>query len=300
VVVCSSGPLTIGLPGVFANVVRKKKSVFEIRDLWPQGSVELNLLKNKYLIKLAYWFERICYLNSDLLIPCSIDMEKSISRRFGKLNTCVIPNASDSSFYITPHESPRTYPEFVRGKEIFLYAGSLGLMDDCMQIIEAAKLLRNKNIAIVFAGDGAEKPELEEAVRAYSLKNVFFTGLLPKTDIIKWFFLSRASLVTFKDLPVLSSNSPNKLFDSFAAGIPVIQTTKGWIKELVINENCGLNVESNDPEGLAMAMEWMIANNEERDLMAKNALRLAKTEFNRDILAKKYLESIKNSLKKAV
>jgi glycosyltransferase involved in cell wall biosynthesis len=296
VIICSSGPLTIGLPGIFAHALRRKKSVFEIRDLWPQGSVELGLLKSKPLIRLAYWFEKRCYKNSDLLIPCSVDMESSVKNRFGDLNTCIIPNASDSSFYITPHESPKTYPEFVRGKEIFLYAGSLGLMDDCMQIVEAAKLLRNQNIAIVFAGDGAEKPELEEAVKKYNLKNVFFTGLLPKTDIIKWFFLSRASLVTFKDLPVLSTNSPNKLFDSFAAGIPVIQTTKGWIKDLVVNENCGLNAEPHDPKSLAVAMEWMIANGSERDEMAKNALRLAKTEFNRDLLAKKYMKSINGIL----
>lgn len=292
VVICSSGPLTIGLPGILANSIRQKKSVFEIRDLWPQGSVELGLIKNKPLIKLAYWFEKKCYQHSNLIIPCSIDMEKSILSRFGNLKSCVIPNASDSSFYITPHESPKIYPDFVKGKEIFLYAGSLGLMDDCMQIIEAARLLKNKNIAIVFAGDGAEKPALEVAVRKYNLHNVFFTGLLPKTDIVKWLFLSRASLVTFKNLPVLSSNSPNKLFDSFAAGIPVIQTTNGWIKDLVTEEKCGLNAEPHNPESLAIAMERMITNNDERNAMAENALRLAKTQFNRDILAKKYLDSI--------
>lgn len=303
VIICSSGPLTIGLPGIMAHFFRNKKSVFEIRDLWPQGSVELKLLENKALIKLAYWFEKKCYQNSDLLIPCSVDMEKSIFTRFGKMNSCVIPNASDSSFYITPHESPKRYPDFVKGKEIFLYAGSLGLMDDCMQIIEAAKILKNKNVAIVFAGDGAEKPILEKVVSDYKLENVFFTGLLPKTDIIKWFFLSRASLVTFKDLPILSTNSPNKMFDSFAAGVPIIQTTKGWIKDMVSEEFCGLNAEPHDPKSLADAMEWMLENEEERDKMAENSLRLAKTVFNRDNLAKKYLESInellKENLKKA-
>lgn len=300
VAICSSGPLTIGLPGIFAHVLRGKKSVFEIRDLWPQGSVELELLKNKMLIKLAYWFEQVCYRNSDLLIPCSVDMEKSIIDRYGEMNSCVIPNASDSSFYNTPHESPKRYPDFVKGKEIFLYAGSLGLMDDCMQIIEAARLLRKKNLAIVFAGDGVEKPFLEKAVKEYGLENVFFTGLLPKTDIIKWFFLSRASLVTFKDLPVLSTNSPNKMFDSFAAGVPIIQTTKGWIKDMVTNEYCGLNAEPHDPKSLADSMEWMLNNPEERDRMAENSLHLAKTTFSRDHLAKKYLNSINDLMQEDI
>ena len=292
VAICSSGPLTIGLPGIVSKKLRKKKLVFEVRDLWPQGSVELGKIKNASLIKFAYWFEKICYQNSDLVIPCSIDMEKSIINRFPNSNTCVIPNASDSSFYVTPHEAPKRYPEFVKDKHIVLYAGSLGLMDDCMQIIEAAKIISEEPVAIVFAGDGAEKSILEKAVKESKLENVFFTGLLPKTDIIKWFFLSKASLVTFKNLPILSSNSPNKMFDSFAAGVPIIQTTKGWIKTLVDEEKCGINVEPHQPEELAKAILKMVYNQRERDQMADNALRLAKTVFNRDELSEKYMVAI--------
>ena len=164
VIVCSSGPLTIGLPGVLAKIIRRKKLVFEVRDLWPQGSVELNQINSQLLIKLAFWFEKLCYRKSDLIVPCSIDMEKSILSRFKDMNTCVIPNASDSSFYNTPHVAPMEFPEFLRDKNIFLYAGSLGLMDDCMQIIEAVKLIPDSNIAIVFAGDGAEKTIIEAEV----------------------------------------------------------------------------------------------------------------------------------------
>jgi glycosyltransferase involved in cell wall biosynthesis len=296
VIVCSSGPLTIGLPGIFGSVLRKKYFVFEVRDLWPQGSVELKQLTNKVLIRLAYWFERRCYKNAQLVVPCSVGMESSILNRYPKTNTCVIPNASDSSFFYTPHEEPTTYPDFVQDKYILLYAGSLGLMDDCMQIVKAAKLIRDYPIAIVFAGDGAEKPILEREVEKFGLTNVFFTGLLPKTDIIKWFFLSKASLVTFKDHPVLSTNSPNKMFDSFAAGVPIIQTTKGWIKDMVIDSYCGLNAEPHDPQSLADVIIWLYNHEAERQRMAQNALHLAKTVFNRDYLAKDYLKAIKKLL----
>ena len=293
VIVCSSGPLTIGLPGIFGAALRKKYFVFEVRDLWPQGSVELKQLTNKIVIKLAYWFDRRCYRNAQLVVPCSIGMEQSILKRYPNTNTCVIPNASDSSFFFTPHEEPTTFPDFVQDKYILLYAGSLGLMDDCMQIVNAAKLIKDYPIAIVFAGDGAEKTILENEVKNFGLTNVFFTGLLPKTDIIKWFFLSKVSLVTFKDHPVLSTNSPNKMFDSFAAGVPIIQTTKGWIKDLVTDEYCGLNAEPHDSKSLADAILWLYNHEEERQRMADNALHLAKTVFNRDHLAEDYLQAIK-------
>ena len=295
-VICSSGPLTIGLPGIATKILRKKEFVFEVRDLWPQGSIELGKLKNRILIKLAYWLEKKCYQYADLIVPCSVDMEKSIVSRYPGTATCVIPNASDSSFYVTPHENPRVYPEFLSGMDIILYAGSLGLMDDCMQIINAAKLLKKRPIAIVFAGDGAEKEILEREVKRFNLTNVYFTGLLPKTDIIKWFFLSKASIITFKNIPVLSTNSPNKMFDSFAAGVPIVQTTSGWIHELVEKERCGVNASAHNAKSLADAINWIIDHEEERQIMAQNALRLAKSEFNRDELAIKYMDAIEENL----
>src|SRR5690606_20869748 len=44
VVVASSGPITIGLPLIFAKIFTRKKTVFEVRDLWPSGGIELGLI----------------------------------------------------------------------------------------------------------------------------------------------------------------------------------------------------------------------------------------------------------------
>jgi len=41
VVIASSGPITIGIPALVAKWFRGKKMVFEIRDLWPMGAIEL-------------------------------------------------------------------------------------------------------------------------------------------------------------------------------------------------------------------------------------------------------------------
>jgi hypothetical protein len=39
VVVASSGPITVGFPGLIARIFRGKKLVFEVRDLWPAGAI---------------------------------------------------------------------------------------------------------------------------------------------------------------------------------------------------------------------------------------------------------------------
>ena len=149
---------------------------------------------------------------------------------------------------------------------------------------------------MVFIGDGAEKELLQQLTKEYGLENkVWFIGLIPKVEVVKWLQNSRASFVTFMDLPVLHTNSPNKMFDSFAAGIPIIQSTRGWIADLVRVYRCGITVDPNQPQEIASAIRLLIEQPDVAKEMGENALDLAMTEFNRDILSKKFLEGIKQT-----
>lgn len=292
VVLSSSGPITVGLPALLTKWFRRKSMVFEVRDLWPEGAIELGKLNNPILQKIAIWFEKLCYRNSAFVVPCSKGMEEGVLRKYSKSKTLVIPNASDVELFANVLEDDKKLPEKYKGKKLFLYAGSLGLMDEVEQIIEGMRLVTNPNILFLIIGEGAERKHLESLVSKYQLYNIEFLGLIPKTEVIKWFSRAEASFVTFKDLPVLHTSSPNKMFDSFAAGVPIIQSTKGWIKELVEKEKCGINVEPNTPETFKVAIEKIANNKEFRDELASNAKKLALNDFNRDILAKKYLEAL--------
>ena len=53
VVVASSGPITVGLPGLVARYLRRIPFVFEVRDLWPEGAVQLGIISNPLLIRTA-------------------------------------------------------------------------------------------------------------------------------------------------------------------------------------------------------------------------------------------------------
>src|SRR5690606_30352498 len=153
------------------------------------------------------------------------------------------------------------------------------------QVIEGMRLVKDPRVLWLIIGDGAEKVHLQRLVSKYGLSNVEFLGIMPKTEVIKWFTRVEATFVTFKDLKVLHTSSPNKMFDSFAAGVPIIQSTKGWIKELVERSECGINVEPYKPQQFAAAIELIASDRAYRDQLAVNAKRLAENEFSRDILA---------------
>src|SRR5665213_3187523 len=80
VIIASSGPLTIGIPGVLARIIRRKPFVFEIRDLWPTGAIELGALKNPTMIKMAKWLEKTCYSTADHVVTASIGQMKHVKQ----------------------------------------------------------------------------------------------------------------------------------------------------------------------------------------------------------------------------
>jgi glycosyltransferase involved in cell wall biosynthesis len=82
------------------------------------------------------------------------------------------------------------------------------------------------------------------------------------------------------------------MFDAFAAGVPLIQTTQGWIKELFATENCGINVDPESSQEMADAITALADNSELRNIKAANARRLGEQYFNRTKIAREMLDVI--------
>lgn len=296
-VISSSGPITIGIPGLMAKLFRNKTFIFEIRDLWPGGGIEMGKIKNKWIIKLALSFEKLLYNNANLVVACSDGQKNNIQKRYSNIKCVTIPHGGDLDLF----DIKKTNTDISKDAKLFTHIGSLGFIHNCKLILEAADIIkkagRENDIKIIFIGDGAERNELVLIKQNLNLSNIEFWGLLPKKELPKWVKSSTATLFTTLDNETQNTSCPNKIFDSFAAGVPIIQTTTGWIKELIEKENCGINVAPNNPKELANAI-LKIADSEllQNDL-SLNAERVAKTMFNRDVLANRYLEEIKALVK---
>ena len=296
VLIASSGPITIGIPGLIGTLFSKKKLVFEVRDLWPGGAIEMGLIRNEFVKSTFSKFEKLCYTRSSLVVPCSIGMEENMLQRFPKLKTLVVPNASDIDFFQNTDNESFLYPEWLKeNTKLFLYTGSLGLMDACEEIISGFNLLDQKrvNTHLVFIGDGVERVLLERMVKELELEeNVHFLGLIPKSDVAKWYKKATASFVVFKNFEILGTSSPNKMFDSLAAGVPIIQNTTGWIHRLVNERKIGINVEPNNSSSMSNAMSKFMNDEFEMSDLRINSLQCAKEMFDRKEIAMRYLHGL--------
>lgn len=291
VVIASSGPLTIGIPALAAARVARRPLVFEVRDVWPEGAVQLGMLTNPLAIRWSRWLEAACYRAASHVVALSPGMAEWVRRVPDAAPVTVIPNACDNDLFGSPSPAVDLPLPVTPGKCIAIYTGSLGLMDDAMQLVEAAVALRDEGadeIELVIVGDGKERDAMEARARAAGLTNIHFMGQHPKHRVAAWLGQATCALITFKNLPVLNTVSPNKFFDALASGVPVIQTTGGWLRDLIEREGCGLNVPPNDPRAMAGAIRRICGDEGLRRQMSDQARRLATGEFDRDRLAELY------------
>jgi glycosyltransferase involved in cell wall biosynthesis len=292
VVIASSGPITVGIPGLIAKWFRGRKLVFEARDLWPEGAVKMGVIKNPVVVKLSYWFEKVCYRNSSAIIGLSPGIQQDIQSRFPKANVHSVTNAANISLFSTP----QNYPGALPAHSYALYFGNIGQVNHSEYLIDAARILRQagrKDIYILLIGEGQLKAQLRARVKHENLENVLFLDLMPKSSLVGYIQHALASVIPLKPIPVFDTSSPNKLFESMAAGVPVIQTTQGWIKEFMDEHKTGFTVDGHHPEQLADLLVMLKDHPERATETGARGTVVAKKFFDKDYLAEKMLQVLK-------
>lgn len=289
IVIASSGPITIGLPGLVAKYLRGRKLVFETRDLWPEGAIELGIIKNKTIQNIAYWFEKVCYKASSFIITLSPGMTQNIKKRFGFDKVDDVTNAANIELF---SEIKEFNDRAVKTKSYAIYTGNIGLVNNSTWLFNAAKQLKNlgrEDIKILLIGEGQQREELEELAKKEGLNNFIRLGLMPKNELVGYVQNAFVSLVPLKDSPVLDTSSPNKFFESLAAGVPVVQNTQGWMKDFLSEHNVGFTLDPNDPKELALKLIEIHDDPQKTEIMGRKALEVAKNYFDKTYLADKML-----------
>jgi len=296
-VFATSTPLTIGIPALVMKWFKKIPYVFEVRDLWPEVPIQMGALKNLIIKNVAVFLEKTIYKNAKHIIALSPGMQDGVIRYVDKSKTSMVPNMSKIDSFWPRERNIQLLINLGLRQESFkvIHFGALGLANGADTIIESAKLLKNnKSVEFVFVGGGSTEENLKSIVQEYGLSNVHFIGKFPMKDTSEIVNFCDVSIVSFKDLPILYTNSPNKLFDSLSAGKPIIVNSAGWTKDLVEDNNCGYYVDPNKPEELVQKIKYLQNNPEVVKEMGERSRFLAEHKFDKSILAKEVVSIINN------
>jgi glycosyltransferase involved in cell wall biosynthesis len=301
VVFASSTPLTIGIAGLLTARAKRVPFVFEIRDLWPAVPVALGALKSPPAIKGAEWLEQRLYDGAKRIVVLSEGSRDELERRgIPDEKLVFIPNASDLDVFRPDVVDEGFRPRHgLEGRFVALYAGAMAKANGLDQLLDAAATLRrlgDDRVAIVAHGDGGERPRLEERAEDLGLENLRLLPAVPKEKLAGILGAADVTLTVFAPHPILETTSPNKFFDSLAAGKPVVVNVDGWLRRLVEEHEAGVWVPAGNAEALAGALSALAANPERVERMGRNARALAEREFGRDEMADRLARTLEDAI----
>ncbi|PKR80295.1 glycosyltransferase WbuB [Brumimicrobium salinarum] len=294
-VIATSTPLTVGVPALILKWFKGIPYVFEVRDLWPEVPIQMGAIRNKLLIRIMRRFEKSIYKNAKHIIALSPGMLEGVLKYVPKEKTTMIPNMSKIDEFWPRDKNLELEKSLGLKQESFkiIHFGAIGLANGVHTIIESAKLLNSdKTVEFIFVGGGAIKEQLINKCKDLGLSNVKFLGKFPMQETSEIVNLCDVSMVSFLDLPILYTNSPNKLFDSLSAGKPIIVNSSGWTKEIVEKNNCGFYVDPNRPKELVNKIRLLQNDTALIKQMGENARNLAKNKYDKGLLCKQFADTI--------
>lgn len=295
VVYATSTPLTIGISALVGRYLCGRRYVFEVRDVWPAVPIAMGLIRNRLLISVLEWFERLVYRKAESVVALSPGMEarvRKVSPR-GK-EVVIVPNCCDTERFRPDVDGAKV--RRARGWQdrfVCIHVGAIGPTNGLMAVVRAAERFENDpDYLFVLVGDGSERPRLSAEIERLGLSNIQVLGNIPKQKLPELFAAADVSLVVFANVPILEDNSANKFFDSLSAGKPVLLNYSGWQRDVIESAGAGFGCKQGNDAEFHEKLQRLREAPELRRAMGERARRLALDRFNRDDLATHVLETI--------
>lgn len=298
VILVTSPPLFVGITAYLLSRLKRVPFVFEIRDLWPESAIDTGVVTNKFIIKMAYSFEKFIYKKADLINVLTPAFKKALieNKNIPIEKIIFIPNAADfglSDQLLVSFDAPIFKRSLgLQDRFVITYVGAHGVANHLVQILDAAEQLRDTPVVFQFIGDGMKKKELMADAEKRGLQNVIFRDPVPKAEVFKYILASDMGASVLKKVDTFKTIYSNKTFDYMACKKPVLLCIDGVSRELVERANCGIYAEPENPEQIAACIEKYIGNTEMGVVQGENGYRYAKTNFDRRVLARDYINAI--------
>jgi glycosyltransferase involved in cell wall biosynthesis len=285
VVIGSSPQLLAARAAYQAAKSLNTRFAFEVRDLWPESLVAAGGRRgiayhvlDRVAANLYRVADRIVVLargTADYLVARGIPARKIV----------FVPNGVDV-------DSMRPAALGVGAREnhwpfILVYAGAHGPANGLDRLLDAAEILGPRApVRFVLIGDGPSKDSLRADAARRALANVEFRDSVSKPALVTVLSEADAGLMLLRDATLFSFGvSPNKLFDYFAVGLPVVCNVPGDVSRMLRESGAGVQAKDTGGRALANAIDAMRAKSpDERRAMGSSGRQWVEREHSREVL----------------
>jgi colanic acid biosynthesis glycosyl transferase WcaI len=254
-VIAMSPPLTLGLTGWLAHLVRRGPLIFNIQDVFPDAAIETGAITQPTVIRLARWLERVSYHRAAAVTVLSEELAQNVAAKMrpsARERVHVIPNFVDTEAIVPLDRHTAYRHELGIGDEfVVMYAGNVGFSQSLELLLEAARQL--PHIVVVINGDGAARASLERSAR--DLTNVRFGEYQPRQRLSEVLATGDLHVVPLK-AGLGAVSVPSKTYSILAAGRPVVAAIDAdtEVPRLLAAAGAGVSVPPDVPEPFVAAI----------------------------------------------
>jgi hypothetical protein len=292
------------LPSPFLDIVCvllkkifKSRLYVDFRDLWP----ELFEVYLKGFAKFLAWpFIQILYFNRKVTFK-NANVITAVSDTYLKIAKKMNKNADSQVIYLgyADEFSDERSSKLKKDEDTLniIYAGSLSHNYDIKCLLSVIELIdtnyRELKINFHIAGSGIFDKEVEECAISYSNRLQFY-GKLDSQTLNKLYLKCDVSLCIYDSKTLISF--PAKIFELIFKELPIINSLKGEVGELIEKQRLGLNYISGDVNSLLNQI-LTIYHHSELLHEFKNNLNKCKDFYSKENQYSKFNQLIKKNIK---
>ena len=267
----------VTLSRLYVKLKRKYKTPFYLllKDIWPQGSVDLKVLR-KYSLPWLWLrsHEKRIYKSADF-IGCMSPrgkeyiLSKNSYLQPGKIEVC--PNSIRPSLS-WPDKSREIRKKYKIPEDacVFIFSGNLGIGHGLSFLIEAVKHLKGYRKAFfVIGGSGTQFQFLRDSLCKYAHGNALLYEWLPSEDFLKMLMTSDVGLILLYKYTV--PQFPSRLLSYFDYSKPILCAINNNtdLGNIVERNGCGISVDHGNLEEFVKAVRYFSENPDVRITMGE-------------------------------
>jgi len=143
---------------------------------------------------------------------------------------------------------------------------------------------------------GMRKQFLMEEKENRKLENVQFIDPVPKAEVFKYILAADMGASVLKKADTFKTVYSNKTFDYMSCKKPVLMAIDGVSRELILESKAGSYVEPENADEYFRVISSYLGDKDRAIKEGENGYDFVKKNFERDELAKKYLDLIQEKV----
>lgn len=264
--------------------------IFWVADLWPASAIELGVLQNRFLIKLAEWLEWKTYRGARLVWTVTEGMRETLIHRGLEANKIFLLHNGVDTQKFRPQSQIQARQKWKWGNDfVVLYAGTHGLTHGLKTLLDAAEQLCGQlPVRFILVGDGAEKAHLIATAHSRQLSNIQFLDPVPHEQMPTLLAACDICLAQTRNLPIFAAMLPIKMFEAMACGRPLLLAVNGEARRMAEQEaRAAIYCEPENAEALATTIRYLYTHPEIVKQLGQNGYIYIQEHFDYEALTAK-------------